>query len=128
MRDGDILLEARILTVADVVESMASHRPYRPALGIEAALEEIAKNRAILYDADAVDACLKLFRKEGYVLVKQGLLNPIKEHRKHNAGLVPAPSGPISPVQRLTDRQSKRNGSSDRKHPVLRRIINDGYR
>jgi PAS domain S-box-containing protein len=64
---GDaILIEARILAVADVVESMASHRPYRPALGTEAALEEIEKNRGILYDADAVDACLKVFREKRY--------------------------------------------------------------
>jgi putative nucleotidyltransferase with HDIG domain len=64
----DILLEARILAVADVVEAMSSHRPYRASLGIEAALEEIEKNKGILYDADVVDACLKLFREKGYRL------------------------------------------------------------
>ena len=59
---GDnILKESRILSVADVVESMASHRPYRPSLGIEAALEEIEKNRGTLYDNAVVDACLRLF-------------------------------------------------------------------
>jgi HD-GYP domain-containing protein (c-di-GMP phosphodiesterase class II) len=63
-----ILLDARILMVADVVESMASHRPYRAALGIQAALEEIEKNRGILYDADVVDACLRLFREKGFQL------------------------------------------------------------
>jgi PAS domain S-box-containing protein len=60
------LLESRILAVADVVESMASHRPYRPGLGVDAALEEISKNRGILYDTGAVDACLRLFHEKGY--------------------------------------------------------------
>jgi PAS domain S-box-containing protein/putative nucleotidyltransferase with HDIG domain len=63
LKGEEILVEARILAVADVVESMASHRPYRPALGIEAALGEIEKNRGILYDPDAADACLRLFRE-----------------------------------------------------------------
>jgi putative nucleotidyltransferase with HDIG domain len=63
-----ILVEARIMAVADVVEAMASHRPYRSALGIDAALEEISKNRSTLYDPDAVDACLDLFRKKGFEL------------------------------------------------------------
>ncbi len=62
----DILLEARILAVADVVEAMASHRPYRPALGIDKALEEITQNKGTLYDADAVDACVKLFTEKGF--------------------------------------------------------------
>jgi putative two-component system response regulator len=58
---GDkILLQARIIAVADVVEAMAYHRPYRPALGIEKALEEIKKNRNGIYDPDVVDACLRL--------------------------------------------------------------------
>ena len=65
----EILMEARIMAVADVVEAMASHRPYRPALGIEVALEEIEKNKGILYDNDVADACLILFRKKGYSLV-----------------------------------------------------------
>ncbi len=64
---GDqILMESRILSVADVVEAMASHRPYRPALGIEAALAEIEKNKGLLYDPDVVSACLTLFRKQGF--------------------------------------------------------------
>ena len=66
LKSEDILLEARILAVADVVEAMASHRPYRAALGIEAALEEISKNKGILYDAEVVDACLKLFTEKGF--------------------------------------------------------------
>jgi len=62
----EILLETRILGVADVVEAMASNRPYRPAMDIDKALEEISKNRGILYDADVVDACLRLFREKGF--------------------------------------------------------------
>jgi HD-GYP domain-containing protein (c-di-GMP phosphodiesterase class II) len=66
---GDnLLLESRILAVADVVESMASHRPYRPSLGIKAALEEIEKNRGTLYDNVVADACLRLFRDKDYQL------------------------------------------------------------
>lgn len=64
-----ILIEARILGVADVVEAISSHRPYRPALGIDKALEEISKNRGILYDPKVVDACLKLFKEKGFRFV-----------------------------------------------------------
>jgi len=64
----EILLEARILGVSDVVEAMSSHRPYRPALGIEKALDEIKKNRGILYDPDVVDACLNMFARKGFNL------------------------------------------------------------
>jgi len=64
----DIIIEARILAVADVVEAMAFHRPYRPALGIKKALEEITKNKGIIYDSQVVDACLKLFTKKGFEL------------------------------------------------------------
>jgi PAS domain S-box-containing protein/putative nucleotidyltransferase with HDIG domain len=63
---GDIILEARILAVADVVEAMASHRPYRPALSIDDALGEIDKYRENLYDARVVDACLKIFRNNNF--------------------------------------------------------------
>ena len=67
---GDnILMESRIIAVADVVEAMGSHRPYRPSLGIEAALEEIEKNRGTFYDNAVVDACLRLFREKGFKLV-----------------------------------------------------------
>jgi len=66
LKGDDTLLEAKILAVADVVEAMASHRPYRPALGIDKALEEIAQNKGRLYDPDVVDTCLKLFQKEGF--------------------------------------------------------------
>jgi HD-GYP domain-containing protein (c-di-GMP phosphodiesterase class II) len=61
-----ICIEARILAVADVVEAMASHRPYRPALGIEPAIEEIVRGRGTAYDTDAVDACVRLFRESRF--------------------------------------------------------------
>jgi PAS domain S-box-containing protein/putative nucleotidyltransferase with HDIG domain len=64
----EILIEARIIAVADVVESMASHRPYRPSLGIMKALEEIQKNKGTLYDEAVVDACVRLFHDKGYKL------------------------------------------------------------
>lgn len=61
-----ILIEARILGIADVVEAISSHRPYRPALGIDKALEEISQNRGIFYDPEVVDACLKLFKEKEF--------------------------------------------------------------
>jgi len=67
-RSEDILLESKILSVADVVEAMSSHRPYRPALGIAVALDEIKNHRGIYYDPHVTDACLKLFEKKGYEL------------------------------------------------------------
>jgi len=66
LKGEEILMEARILAVADVVEAMASHRPYRPAIGLDAALAEIENNKGTLYDADAVEACLRLFREKGF--------------------------------------------------------------
>ncbi|MGQ9471206.1 MAG: HD domain-containing phosphohydrolase [Candidatus Aminicenantales bacterium] len=66
LRNDEILPEARIIAVADTVEAMASHRPYRPALGVEKALIEILRFKGILFDSDAVDACLYLFRKENF--------------------------------------------------------------
>ncbi len=68
LKGEEICIEARILAVADVVEAMASHRPYRPALGIDAALKEIEKNRGILYDNTVADACLRLFREKRFRL------------------------------------------------------------
>jgi len=64
LKENEIILEASIMAVADVVEAMASHRPYRASLGTEAALEEIEKNRGILYNPAVVDACLRLFREK----------------------------------------------------------------
>lgn len=52
--------------MADIVEAMASHRPYRPALGIDKAMEEIEQNKGVLYDPEVVNACLKLFKDKGY--------------------------------------------------------------
>ncbi len=62
----DIFLEARIICVADVVETMASHRPYRPSIGMDKALEEIISNKGVLYDPRVVDACIKLFNEKGF--------------------------------------------------------------
>jgi len=66
LKGEKILLEARILAVADVVEAMSSYRPYRPALGTRMALEEITKDKGILYDTEVVDACMKLFTEKKF--------------------------------------------------------------
>jgi putative nucleotidyltransferase with HDIG domain len=66
LKGEDTLLEAKILAVADVIEAMSSHRPYRPAQGIDKALEEISKNKDRLYDSDVVNACMKLFAEKGF--------------------------------------------------------------
>ncbi|MCX7142037.1 MAG: PAS domain S-box protein [Proteobacteria bacterium] len=68
LKGDEIMLEARIMAVADVVEAMSSHRPYRPGLGIEKALAEIERGRGTAYDIQAADACLYLFRDKGYVV------------------------------------------------------------
>lgn len=68
LKGENIHIKARILAVADVIEAMASHRPYRPSLGIEFALKEIEENRSILYDPEVTDICLTLFREKGYKL------------------------------------------------------------
>jgi HD-GYP domain-containing protein (c-di-GMP phosphodiesterase class II) len=64
----DILLEARIIAVADVIEAMSSNRPYRPALGVDLAIEEIQKNKNVLYDGNVVEACLKCFANSRFNL------------------------------------------------------------
>ena len=66
LKGDEILLEAKIICVADVVEAMSSHRPYRPALGIDKTLEEISQNRGTLYDPEVVDICLKLFKEKEF--------------------------------------------------------------
>ena len=71
LKGDDILIEARIMAVADVVESMSSYRPYRPALGIDTALKEIEKNKGTLYDKNVADACLRLFREKSFQLKKK---------------------------------------------------------
>jgi PAS domain S-box-containing protein len=65
-----IIMEARILAIADVFEAMTNHRPYRPALGIDKALEEISRNKGVLYDPDVVDACVRLFKEKGFQFSK----------------------------------------------------------
>ncbi len=68
LKGDQILLEARVLAVADVIEAMASHRPYRAGIGLEKALAEVERGRGTIYDASAADACLRLFRDKGYAL------------------------------------------------------------
>jgi len=68
LQGDDILPEARVLAVADVLESMAAHRPYRPALGLDVALKELLQNQGRLYDPAVVDATARLIRDKGYVL------------------------------------------------------------
>jgi HD-GYP domain-containing protein (c-di-GMP phosphodiesterase class II) len=68
LKGKEMLIEARILAVADVVEAMVSPRPHRPARGIDAALEEIRKNKGTLYDSQVVDACLTLFKTRKFQL------------------------------------------------------------
>lgn len=68
LKGEEILPEARVLAVADVIESMASHRPYRPAVGLDAALAEVVNNRGQLYAPEVVDAAIRLVRDKGYVL------------------------------------------------------------
>jgi HD-GYP domain-containing protein (c-di-GMP phosphodiesterase class II)/DNA-binding LacI/PurR family transcriptional regulator len=71
LRGDQILFEAKILAVADVIEAMASYRPYRPAMGIDKALQEISDKRGILYDPEVVDVCLRLFQVKGFQLQEQ---------------------------------------------------------
>jgi HD-GYP domain-containing protein (c-di-GMP phosphodiesterase class II) len=66
LSDSGLLLESRILGVADVIEAMSSNRPYRPALGLDQALEEICRHKNVLYDGTVVDACLDFYRRQGY--------------------------------------------------------------
>jgi len=66
LKGDEIIPEARIIGVADVIEAMSSHRPYRPALGINKALEEISQNRGTLYDPEVVDTCLNLFKEKEF--------------------------------------------------------------
>jgi PAS domain S-box-containing protein/putative nucleotidyltransferase with HDIG domain len=68
LKGDDILLEAKIIAVADTIEAIASHRPYRPSLGVDQALKEIEKNKGILYDSGIVDACIKIFKQDKFEL------------------------------------------------------------
>lgn len=76
LKGEEICMEAKVLAVADVVEAMTSHRPYRPAIGLDKALKEIESQRGILYDSNVVDACLKLFRESGYQFPIKVEVNP----------------------------------------------------
>jgi len=75
LKKDDILMEARIIAVADVVEAMVSHRPYRPGMSVDKAMKEIEDKRGIFYDADVVDACLKLFRESNYQFPSAGVIS-----------------------------------------------------
>ena len=68
LKGEEALIESRILAVADVLEAIASHRPYRPSLGIDAAISEIESQRGSLFDPEVVDAMLRLFREKAYQL------------------------------------------------------------
>ena len=72
LKNEDILIEAKILAVSDVVEAMSSHRPYRPALGSGAALAEITKHQGSLYDSEIVDTCISLFYEKGFSFGEEG--------------------------------------------------------
>lgn len=76
LKGESLLLETRILAVADVVEAMASHRPYRPAFDISTVLKELAKSRGTLFDPDVVDSCLRLFNEKGYRIESAGIAFP----------------------------------------------------
>ena len=78
LRGKDILMESRIVAVSDVIESMMFHRPYRESLGLESALKEIADNKGSLYDAEAVDTCIMLFREKGFSFFESAKNDPKK--------------------------------------------------
>jgi PAS domain S-box-containing protein len=71
LKGNEIRIEAKILMIADVVEAMASHRPYRPSLGIKAALNEITDNSKTLYDPEIAGICIRLFREKGFAFEEQ---------------------------------------------------------
>jgi HD-GYP domain-containing protein (c-di-GMP phosphodiesterase class II) len=68
LKGDEIILGARIIGVADIIDAMSSHRPYRPAWGIDKVLEEITQKKGILYDPEVVDACIKLFKEKEFKL------------------------------------------------------------
>lgn len=70
-KNTKVRVEAQILAVADVVEAISAHRPYRAALGIKAGIEEIKKGRGVIYNSDVVDACVKLIEKQGFTFIKK---------------------------------------------------------
>jgi HD-GYP domain-containing protein (c-di-GMP phosphodiesterase class II) len=96
LKGDDILLEARILAVADVVEAMCSHRPYRPALGLSDALEEVSRHQGILYDADVVKSCLKIYGPE------QADPDAVIAAILPQVAAIPQPLPPLDSVARLS--------------------------
>ena len=98
----EILLEAKILGVADVIEGMYSHRPYRPALGIEKALEEIEKKRGVLYDPEVVDNCLLLYQERPTALMGEG--SYIKQKVLVSLGTMPRKKTTAAPVPLLEEK------------------------
>lgn len=85
LKGDNILMVGRILSVADVVESIASHRPYRPALGVRKALEEISKKKNIYYDSKVVDACVRLFNEKNFTFESD-----VPEENEYGFSRVPA--------------------------------------
>jgi len=96
----EIVMEARILGVADVVEAMSSHRPYRAALGIDRALEEVSRNRGVLYDPDVVDGCLKVFTEKGFKFEYRDEESNFTEERVSASGSQPSPESPAETSDR----------------------------
>ena len=84
--------------MADVVEAMSSHRPYRPAIGMEAALEEIEEGRGVRYDERVTDACLRVFREHDFAFRRGGDAGPAEAVT--DAGAVPAGAGPAGRPRR----------------------------
>ncbi len=78
----EIILEARILAVADVVEAVTSHRPYREALSVDRALQEISRSKGTLYDGEVVDACCRLFREKGFSFDRRTWRRPSQYNTK----------------------------------------------
>ena len=78
LKGDEIMKEARIISVADVIEAITSHRPYRDALGIDKALEEIQNNKGKIYDPEVVDACTKLFKEKDFHFVGGGVINRVQ--------------------------------------------------
>jgi len=70
LKGNEIAMEARIIGVADVIDAMASYRPYRPALGVQAAIDEIVKNKGVMYDPEVVDACLNVYKRSSNNLME----------------------------------------------------------
>jgi PAS domain S-box-containing protein/putative nucleotidyltransferase with HDIG domain len=103
-----ICLEARILAVADVVEAMGSHRPYRAAVGVGKALEEISQKKGMLYDAQVVDACLRVFTEKGYKMERDSLPGSTKFYLIVQQGLRESEFFPLN--DRVTIGRGEANG------------------